>query len=266
VSLNGIEQKQISSLAQHLPLQAISPDTHYEFQQSARHRRGVLDWGLFHVEPDFSSLWTRYQRILNQRNAALKDQMHAKALHAWDEELVDVGEQLHAARSALVTKLLPHFQYCCGELLGSRHFVSLLLESGWDSNLGFGDSIRQDLVRDRARGFTHSGPQRADLQISLNAHPSRECASHGQYKALVVALRLAQIRFLLQSKNQHCCLLIDDLAAELDVEHRARLAKLLAGLSVQVFVTTTELALIDRESWSSHKTFHVEHGDISVSN
>src|SRR4030066_673001 len=77
-SINGLEQKTVSNLALHLPLQGISPDTHYDFQQSPKHRRGILDWGLFHVEPDFRKLWLRYQRILNQRNAALKDREQKK--------------------------------------------------------------------------------------------------------------------------------------------------------------------------------------------
>jgi len=263
MSVNGLEQKQVSNLALHLPLQVISPDTHYDFQQNAKHRRGVLDWGLFHVEPDFSRLWTRYQRILHQRNAALKDRNQVKARYAWDDELVETGEKLHAARAGLAAQLLPHFQSCCQQLLGENHHVNLVLESGWDGEAGFAASLRQDRERDGARGFTHSGPQRADLQIALNAQASRVGASHGQCKMLVIALRLAQIRYLLESRNRNCCLLIDDLAAELDSEHRARLTGFLASLPIQVFVTATESSLIDRESWSSHKTFHVEHGIIS---
>lgn len=263
VSINGLEQKQVSNLALHLPMQVISPDTHYDFQQNAKHRRGVLDWGLFHVEPDFSGLWTRYQRILHQRNAALKDHGQIKARHVWDDELVETGEKLHAARARLTAQLLPHYQACCQLLLDEKHRVDLVLESGWDGEEGFGERLRQDRTRDNARGFTHSGPQRADLQITLNTQASRLGASHGQYKILVIALRLAQIRYLLESRKRNCCLLIDDLAAELDPEHRARLTKLLASLPVQVFVTATESSLIDRESWSSHKTFHVEHGAVT---
>jgi len=263
MSINGLEQKQASNLALHLPLQVISPDTHYDFQQNAKHRRGVLDWGLFHVEPDFNKLWIRYQRILHQRNAALKDRSQIKARHAWDDELVEVGEILHAARAKLIAQLQPHFQSCCQQLLGNHHHVDLVLESGWNGEAGFGASLHQDRERDSARGFTHSGPQRADLQIVLNAQASRVSASHGQYKMLVIALRLAQIRYLFESKKRNCCLLIDDLAAELDPEHRARLTGFLASLPIQVFVTATESSLIDRDSWLSHKTFHVEHGVVT---
>lgn len=263
VSINGQDQKLVSNLALQLPLQVISPDTHYDFQQNAKHRRGALDWGLFHVEPDFSGLWTRYQRILLQRNAALKDRGQTKAQFAWDEELVVTGEKLHAARAKLTAQLLPHYHSCCQQLLGEKHHVDLILESGWDDELGFGESLRHDRARDRARGFTHSGPQRADLQITLNSQASKLGASHGQNKLLVIALRLAQIRYLLESRKRNCCLLIDDLAAEIDLKHRARLSSLLASLPVQVFVTTTESSLIDRGSWPSHKEFHVEHGLVS---
>ena len=262
-SINGLEQKRVSGLAQHLPLQVISPETHYEFQQSSKHRRGVLDWGLFHVEPDFQQLWARYQRILLQRNTALKSSSQIKARHVWDSELIEVGENLHAQREKLTRELLPYYQSCCQQLLGETQHVELVLEPGWVGNDGFGESLRQDRERDRARGFTHSGPQRADLLINLNSQSSRGVASHGQYKILVIALRLAQIRFLLAHRNRQCCLLIDDLAAELDHEHRSHLTGLLAGLSVQVFVTATELSMIDRQFWSSHKTFHVEQGVVS---
>jgi len=44
VSINGLKKRSCQS-GLHLPLQVISPDTHYDFQQNPKHRRGVLDWG-----------------------------------------------------------------------------------------------------------------------------------------------------------------------------------------------------------------------------
>jgi DNA replication and repair protein RecF len=261
-AINGINQAQVSGLAQHLPLQVISSETHYDFLNNPKHRRGTIDWGLFHVEQDFQGLWSRYQRILSQRNAALKDRTYTKTQVAWDEDLIETGERLHAERACLIRKLLPYYQSYCLDLLGSDFLVNLTLEPGWNEMIGFRESLRKDRIRDSARGFTHSGPQRADLKISLNSQASRASASHGQNKILVIALRLAQIRHLIESSGRGCCLLIDDLAAELDSKHRERLIKILSNLSVQVFVTTTELSLVDCEFWSSHKTFHVEHGTV----
>jgi DNA replication and repair protein RecF len=262
-SINGLEQRQVSGLAQYLPLQTISPDTHYEFQHSAKHRRGVLDWGLFHVEPEFPELWGRYQRILQQRNAALKHPGQSKARYVWDDDLVQVGEALNAKREDMTARLLSHYRACCQELLDSRHKVDLILDPGWDQKHDLVQNLRQDRARDIARGFTHSGPHRADLQIMLDTQASRLGASHGQYKILVIALRLAQIRFLVETRNRHCCLLIDDLAAELDRDHRARLTRVLATLPVQIFVTATDASQIEREFWPSHKKFHVEQGVVT---
>jgi DNA replication and repair protein RecF len=46
-------------------------------------RRRFLDWGLFHVEPDFLSLWRRYSRALKQRNALLKQGGPSRMLDTW---------------------------------------------------------------------------------------------------------------------------------------------------------------------------------------
>lgn len=264
ISLNGLPQNQISSIAQLLPLQIISPDSHYEFRSSSRQRRGVLDWGLFHVEPEFPDLWNRYQRQLQQRNAALKSERQSAARQVWDEGLTLMGEQVQEKRVWMLEQLKPDFLLCCHELLGADQKVDLILEAGWEADRSLADCLQQDLVRDTARGFTHSGPHRADLRIVLRDGTQQQEIepSHGQYKILVLALRLALIRRFVEIKKQSCCLLIDDLAAEIDTPHRARLIAFLGRMPIQLFVTSTDQGLIDLSSWRSYKSFHVEQGHI----
>ena len=264
ISLNGLPQGQVSSVAQLCPLQVISPDSHYDFRSSSRQRRGALDWGLFHVEPEFPDLWNRYQRQLQQRNAALKSDKQNSARQAWDEGLALMGEQVQAKRVWLLEQLKPDFLLCCHELLGSHQKADLILESGWEANRGLIECLQKDSVRDIARGFTHSGPHRADLRIILcdTTLQGETEPSHGQYKILVLALRLALIRRFVEIKKQSCCLLIDDLAAEIDTSHRARLTAFLARMPIQLFVTSTDQGLIDLSSWRSYRSFHVEQGRI----
>jgi DNA replication and repair protein RecF len=262
VSLNGVDQTKVSQLALHLPLQAISPDTHYEFLHSSKYRRGILDWCLFHVEQDFKQVWARYQRVLQQRNAALKNRANIKAINIWDAELIDSGERIHNARKHQIECLLPYFQKLCRQLLEPNYEVQLLLDPGWNEDNGLSICLDRDFDRDSARGFTHSGPHVSDIQILLNSKPSKACASHGQYKLLVIALRLAQIQYLCATSGRQSCLLIDDLAAELDPEHRARLSNVLSTLPVQIFTTATDPTSVDRNLWPNHKAFHVEQGEI----
>jgi len=88
-------------------LQIIDPDAHKLIEDSSIRRRRWLDWAVFHVEPGFASAWSRYQRALLQRNAALKT--GSAPVSIWDEELAREGETLTAARERVLTALLPYW-------------------------------------------------------------------------------------------------------------------------------------------------------------
>jgi len=257
---NGL-QRSASSLARTLPLQLISPDSHFQFFTNTRHRRGILDWGVFHVEPDFYAQWVRYQRALSQRNAALKTRQSSKACFAWDPELLESGQQLHDYRQKFLAAWNDRFQHYCQQLLGTPS-VEIELRQGWDPHVSFAQSLQKERSRDSQTGTTHCGPHRADIALSFSAQPARISASHGQQKLLVIALRLAQIEIFSQKTSRRCVVLIDDLAAELDLAHRQQLMHTLSGLSLQVFVTATETGLVDTKGWLSHKVFHVERGTL----
>ena len=62
----------LAELATVLPVQVIDPEVHRLVEGGPQERRRYLDWGVFHVEPNFLEHWRRYQRALRQRNAALR--------------------------------------------------------------------------------------------------------------------------------------------------------------------------------------------------
>jgi DNA replication and repair protein RecF len=263
-SVGGSPQASASSLARTLPLQIISPDSHFQFFSSSRHRRGILDWGVFHVEPDFYPQWLRYQRALNQRNASLKARQPPKACFAWDPELTESGERLHGYRHQFLEAWNIRFQHYCLELLGTSE-TEIGFRQGWDPATGFTEALLKERGRDAQTGTTHSGPHRADLSLSFSGQTTRVSASHGQQKLLVIALRLAQMEIFTQRTTRHCVVLLDDLAAELDPLHRQQLMRTLSGMSLQVFVTATEPGLVETQGWITHKVFHVERGLLEES-
>lgn len=260
-SLGGSPQPSASALARTLPLQIISPDSHFQFFTNTRHRRGILDWGVFHVEPDFYVQWVRYQRALNQRSAALKAHQLPKACFAWDPELVESGEQLQGYRRQFLEEWNVRFQHYCFHLLGTSA-TEIELKQGWDPGASLDQTLHKERGWDLQSGTTHSGPHRADVALSFSGQPARISASHGQQKLLVMALRLAQMEIFTQKTRRHCVVLVDDLAAELDQIHRQQLMHTLANMSLQVFITATEAGLVDTQGWLSHKVFHVERGAL----
>ena len=264
-SVGGTTQPSASSLARTLPLQIISPDSHFQFFTNTRHRRGILDWGVFHVEPDFYIQWSRYQRALKQRNAALKARQSPKVCFAWDSELVNSGEKLQNYRQLFFIEWNTRFQDYCFDLL-SISAVNLEFRQGWDPDTSLDQALHRERSRDTHAGTTHSGPHRADISLSFSGQSARIGASHGQQKLLVIALRLSQMAIFIQKTSRHCVVLVDDLAAELDKVHRQQLMTTLSNMSLQVFVTATEPGLVETKDWPSHKVFHVERGTPEETN
>lgn len=264
-SVGGSPQPSAASLARTLPLQIISPDSHFLFFTNTRQRRGILDWGVFHVEPDFYLQWVRYQRALNQRNAALKVRQPPKACFAWDPELAESGERLSGYRQRFLEEWNARFQHYCLHLLDTSA-SKIELRQGWDPSTSLAETLYKERGRDSHAGTTHAGPHRADISLSFSGQPARISASHGQQKLLVIALRLAQMEIFTQKTTRHCVVLIDDLAAELDPTHRQQLMHTLSNMSLQVFVTATEAGLVETKDWSSYKVFHAERGTLEETN
>ena len=250
-----------ATLAHILPLQIISPDSHFQFMSNARHRRGILDWGVFHVEPDFYPQWTRFQRALQQRNAGLKQRLAPAACFAWDPELLAAAEKLHQYRTQFLAAWTPRFKHYCQELLGTDQ-AEIEFKQGWDLQLDLVQALQKDRGRDVQKSTTHSGPQRADIGIIFLQQAARISASHGQQKLLIMALRLSQLALFTEMTARPCLVLVDDLAAELDPPHRQQLMRVFARMSLQIFVTANEAGVIDVAGWTSHKVFHVEPGKV----
>ena len=259
------KQATASTLARILPLQIISPDNHFQFMSNARYRRGVLDWGVFHVEPDFHHQWARFQRALQQRNAGLKQRLTPAACFAWDPELLAAAEKLHQYRIQFLAAWNPRFKHYCQELLGSDQ-AEIEFKQGWDPQLSLAQGLHKDRPRDLQKLTTHSGPQRADIGVLFFQQAARISASHGQQKLLVMALRLSQLELFTEITGRPCVVLVDDLAAELDPLHRRLVMRVFARMSLQIFVTANEAGIINTQGWPSHKVFHVEHGKVQEIN
>src|SRR3546814_9926793 len=57
---------------------SFEPGSHALVSGGGEARRRYVDWGLFHVEPDFLPLWRRYARVLKQRNSLLKQRVRSE--------------------------------------------------------------------------------------------------------------------------------------------------------------------------------------------
>jgi len=258
--LAGETVQNASKLASILPVQIINPDVHKLLEQGPKYRRQFLDWGVFHVEHSFHTIWREYNRALKQRNAAIRIGSKQADIQVWDKGLVETALKITDLRENYLASILPVLQNYTAELIGFQPEFSY--SRGWQRDEDLAHKLNASLEADIAQGYTRAGPHRADLFIKHNGLPAQASFSRGQQKLLVSSMRLAQITHLKQQTGQHTVLLVDDLAAELDEDKRARLLRLLKETGAQLFVTATEADLIDVSAWENVKVFHVEHGEI----
>ena len=128
----------LSDLTQTIPLLVLHPESHWLLNGGPSLRRKLVDWGVFHVEPQFIAVWRGYKRVLEQRNAVLKRAADEETIHIWDHGLVELGERLHGYRLEYLSALSP--------------FLSNLLEKA-----GLGNSITLSMQRGVERGsFTRT--------------------------------------------------------------------------------------------------------------
>lgn len=254
--LAGSSVSSIAEVAEILPIQLIDPGVHRLIEEGSARRRRMLDWGVFHVKHDFLHFWRRYQRALQQRNAALKLGADIGLVAAWERELAECGERVDQAREEYIGMLLPFFEGMGSALLGER--VSLKYRRGWPGDQTLVVAIHAARSRDQRLKTSTVGAHRADLSFLLQEDAARDRVSRGQQKMLAAAFILAQIQLRAQHATVPTCLLLDDPAAELDVGNLGKLLRAIDSVPSQLVVTSVSEAGL--KGMHIAKMFHVEQG------
>lgn len=259
--LDGRNVERLAELAQCLPVVALHPGSHEILAGGPGERRRLLDWALFHVEQGYLVQWQRFRRALAQRNAALQRGPSLAEAAAWESELAAAAEVIDAHRSAYVDRLAARVDALGEELLREPAAIELGFRRGWSVERSLGEVLAEQRREDRERGWTAAGPHRADLRVRVDGWDSRNRVSRGQQKLLAYLLRLAQVQDLAEHAARPVVLL-DDVAAELDSDHRARVVAATVATGVQVFLSALEPESVTLPPASRTSWFHVEQGGV----
>ena len=252
----------IGDLLRHTAVLCFEPGSHALIAGQAEERRRFLDWGVFHVEPDFLPIWRRYQRVLKQRNVLLRSQ-RAGELAPWDRELDLAAAPLLAMRQRYVDRLRPSALELLAELLPELGAAQLVYTAGFDTTTSFDVVLAQRHERDLARGHTGAGPHRADWSIAFETAPRREHLSRGQEKLCAFAFVMAQARLFAAHTGEWPVLCLDDVASEVDADHQDLILRVVDASGAQVLATGTEAPSGLARLQSPLARFHVEQGRVA---
>ncbi|MFC6053687.1 DNA recombination protein RecF [Acinetobacter sp. Ac_877] len=267
IKVNGDNVATQGQLAKILPLQHIDPQSSDIIDYGAKPRRQLLDWMMFHVEPEFYHAWQYYSRALKQRNSLLKAnrRLTLSDLEPWNVMLSEYGEILHNQRVGVVEKWKQYFEQDLKQLLPHLD-IQLEYNAGFRAETGLLNDLTNHHYKDIERGYTEFGPHKADLRLKTPTGDADTVLSRGQKKLLVMALKLSQIA-MLHDCNKETVVLLDDLTAELDLTAQQRLIERLSQLGSQVFITTLDHESVQKHLHDlsiSYQLFNVENGTVQV--
>ena len=237
-------------------------------------RRRFLTTLLSQLDRAHAHAMSRYQHLLEQRNALLRGirdgSQPVGQLDYWTATLARVGAQIMVDRQRRVLELQPLAAAFHRELTDDRERLDLRYRPA-GARIGeapvelVAQQLEAAMVAAReeeiARGQTAVGPQRDDLEVWLDDRDARQFASQGQQRSAVLSVKLAELHYLAEATGEQPILLLDDVMSELDPGRRERL---LAALEPgpQALISAADLHDLPQSVLEHAAVLRVEHGTI----
>lgn len=244
-------KKEYQRLADHiglLPLVMVSPHDTSLIAGGSEERRRFMDAAISQYDKEYMFALMRYNQALQQRNTLLKQEQEpdTEVMALWEEMMAQTGRQVYDRRKQFVEQFTPIFQQYYQEIAQDKEQVELHYTSHGDR----GDllpQIQQSRPKDRIMGFSLHGIHKDDLEMTLGGFPIKREGSQGQNKTFLIALKLAQFRFLTRTvQGATPLLLLDDIFDKLDASRVEQIVKLVAGDGFgQIFMTDTNRDHLD---------------------
>lgn len=265
---NNKEYKRLSEHIGLIQLVFVSPADSSLITGASEERRRLMDVVISQYDKGYIDALTRYNRVLQQRNSLLKmeSEPDPALMDVCEEQMASEGERIYNSRAKFVNRLVPMFQKLYTEISGGIEKVSLEYVSHCQRGPLL-DVIRRDRMKDRAVGYSLHGIHRDDLQMMIGEFQMRREGSQGQNKTFVLALKLAQFKFLAMHGNGSMpLLLLDDIFDKLDARRVEKIIDIVSGDEYgQIFISDTNREHIDRilqGAETRYKMFDVNDGVI----
>jgi DNA replication and repair protein RecF len=293
VRVNG-QHRQPLELIGHLNVVLFSPEDVELIAGPAAGRRRYLDITLCQVDHFYLRTAKRFERVLQQRNALLREArerpVRPDQFDYWDTQLVELGTAMVVARlralhrmNQLMATIYPRLANGAGDLTVEYRssvplddeVVALLREETGDLAAaapagavarlreGFTAQLAAVRGRERQQAVTLVGPHRDDAGFHAGEVDLRVYGSRGQQRAAALSLKLAEVELMQQYTSERPVLLLDDVMSELDPHRRRFLQRVLQEQEQQqVLLTATELAFFDEDFLRHTDVYQVEAGTI----
>lgn len=275
VTLNGVKLPLLSRLFGNLKAVIFTPEDLELSKGSPDNRRTFVDLSVSQIKPSYVSALNKYNNILSQRNALLKNiafgTQDANSLDIWDEQLAKTGSYISVLRYTYCNKLNIYTNKLYNLITDSKEKLNLYYQStvfdtlenktDYENELFeiYYDKLKKNRQYDIKAGFTLYGIHRDDIITKINNLATREFGSQGQSRSVALVMKLAQAQILTDETGEAPVMLLDDVLSELDVKRQKFILQSIEGM--QVFITCCDDKFLQR--MTKGKIFHLKNGKIT---
>jgi DNA replication and repair protein RecF len=251
VQLDGKRPPTLASFALATPIVLFEPGTLVLSQGPAAERRKLLDRVAVHLAAASGGGDAilrdaeRYRRAHLHRKRALEGRIDLRVVEPYERLMAEHGAAIVRARAkatlAIAARSIAAFTRIAQTDLSLD--IAYAPRAPEDAET-FATMLAASRERDARRGTASVGPHLDDLSLLLGGRPARQVASQGQHRALVLALKGAELKAIAEARDVQPILLLDDVSSELDPTRNAALFEFLHDQVGQVVLTTTRPELI----------------------
>ena len=235
-------------------------------QDGPDERRRFMNMSISQTSPVYYTALLRYNKILDQRNALLKNpdiSLVLDTLPVWDEQLCRYAATIVKKRGEFLKMLSPI----------AAEFYAYLTDGVEDLEIkpdrkmeGTEEEIAKSLQtrlannyeKDLRLGFTTVGPHRDDIDFFILGMDAKAYASQGQTRTAALSVKLAEVEIFKNVSGEYPVLILDDVMSELDLPRRKKLLSKVKGMQTLLTCTHAERVLYGADC----KKIRIEKGKI----
>jgi DNA replication and repair protein RecF len=275
IRINGVARRAMDLLGQ-LNAVMFLPEDIALVSGSPSGRRRYLDAMLCQIDPAYCRSLSRYNQVVTQRNALLRNLRESggdpNQLAFWDDKLVEHGAYMVARRRVALIILDELACSIHSDLTGNKERLHI----EYQPSVEIGDREAVDTIsatfhaqlqvlrrREIPAGVTLTGPHRDEVRFIIDGVDAGTFGSRGQQRTAALAIKLAEVDLMRWETGEYPVLLLDDVLSELDASRRHFLLDWLATGPQQALLTTTDLQPIPAAFLQGCRLWNVEMGRLS---
>jgi DNA replication and repair protein RecF len=250
-----LDEKSYKKFSDHigvLPCVMIAPGDQVIIAGGSEERRKLYDSTLCQCDHDYLEALLRYNQVLEQRNAFLKQsaQQHKRPdvelMQIYNQKLATDGQLIFEKRKAAMIEIESLFHHYYERLASKDEHISLRYSSHlFDDHLAH--LLEHSLSKDLILEYTTKGIHKDDLKILIDDNPAKKFASQGQQKSFLIAIKFSLLMYISKRNQTQPIFLIDDLFDKLDYERCKNLIEIIQEKEFgQIFLTDTDMERIEK--------------------